>query len=488
MATNPSTAAVTDTGYRLTRLNLACQPASSGTKSTIMIPSTTDTALTTSTCSATSTTISTRAYDIIAHTNPTVKFDRLVAADRYDKQSNPNGIINLGTAENKLCADILSKKLAEFQHKPEEETLNYYPQLKGAPSFRSAVAKFIELHFKANHRIDPENLVVLCGTTPVLETLSFAVAEHGDYFMIPTPYYHRIYNDINDRAGINSLNVPLYGMEGDINKAYDLTRAAFEKTYEDAVTKGLKVKGIVLLSPHNPTGDIYTKDQLVDILNFANKYKLHVIMDEIYALSVFDTYKDNFTSVLQLDVPDPDRVHVVWGFSKDFGLSGYRVGCVYSRNQQLIKYFETTAIFAMPAAPILQRLEYLISDTDWVEKDYLPVYQRRLRESFDVVKQRLEKHGIRVYPSQASFFIWADVTKYMRERSFKAEEELLSRILQAKVYVMTGQHNYSCEPGWLRIIFSVNREQLNIGLDRIESVLFKIEKEQADKPEHISRL
>ncbi|XP_055954331.1 1-aminocyclopropane-1-carboxylate synthase-like protein 1 isoform X2 [Patella vulgata] len=287
---------------------------------------------------------------------------------------------------------------------------------------------------------------------------------------------------------LNNDHYYLLLQQGDIKKAYDLTVAAFETTYKDAVTKGLKVKGIILLSPHNPTGDIYTKNQLIDILNFANKYKLHVIMDEIYALSVFDTYKDKFTSVLQLDVPDPDRVHVIWGFSKDFGLSGYRVGCVYSRNQQVIKYFETVAIFSMPAAPILQRLEYLISDTDWIEKEYLPVYQRRLRESFDIVKQRLEKHGIRVYPSQASFFIWADVTKYLKERSYKAEEELLNRILQAKVYVMTGQHNFSCEPGWLRVIFSVNREQLNIGLDRIESVLISIEEEQAYKPKHISRL
>ncbi|XP_055954329.1 1-aminocyclopropane-1-carboxylate synthase-like protein 1 isoform X1 [Patella vulgata] len=486
MAANPSPATVTGVGHRLTRLNLACQPSSSDIKPTTMMTSTIDTASTTSTCSAS--VISIRANNIIAQTNPSVKYFRILDADPYDKQSNPNGIINLGTAENKLCADILSKKLAEFQHKPEEESLNYYPALKGASTFRSAVAKFVERHFKSNHRIDPENLVVLCGTTPVIETLSFAVAEHGDYFMIPTPYYHRIYNDINDRAGINSLDVPLYGMQGDIKKAYDLTVAAFETTYKDAVTKGLKVKGIILLSPHNPTGDIYTKNQLIDILNFANKYKLHVIMDEIYALSVFDTYKDKFTSVLQLDVPDPDRVHVIWGFSKDFGLSGYRVGCVYSRNQQVIKYFETVAIFSMPAAPILQRLEYLISDTDWIEKEYLPVYQRRLRESFDIVKQRLEKHGIRVYPSQASFFIWADVTKYLKERSYKAEEELLNRILQAKVYVMTGQHNFSCEPGWLRVIFSVNREQLNIGLDRIESVLISIEEEQAYKPKHISRL
>jgi aspartate/methionine/tyrosine aminotransferase len=94
-----------------------------------------------------------------------------------------------------------------------------------------------------------------------------------------------------------------------------------------------KVKGVVLCNPHNPLGRCYTKKALEAISSFCETHDLHLISDEIYALSTYSSHDIphtvQFVSMLSLDLSalkvDPTRVHVIWSVSKDFGCSGLRL-------------------------------------------------------------------------------------------------------------------------------------------------------------------
>ncbi|XP_025097385.1 probable inactive 1-aminocyclopropane-1-carboxylate synthase-like protein 2 [Pomacea canaliculata] len=375
----------------------------------------------------------------------------------------------MGLAENRLCQDITTEKLRSLDLSIEaESSLQYYPNLKGLPSFRRALASFIDRRFRPRKKIDPEQLIVASGTTAILDTLALSLAEAGDYIMVPAPYYYRIRNDLEDRAGVHVLEVPLSSKAG-----FELTVKSFEIVHALARRQGKKVRGMILINPNNPLGDVYSQSFLIECLHFAFKHGLHVIADEIYALSVFDE-STKFFSILSLPIPDPQRVHFIWGASKDLGLSGYRCGVLHTRNRQVLEFATAVGIFQLTPPLMQRRLEHIISDDDWLDKVYFPTYHTRLTSVHRAACAKLAAMGVKVHPSKAGIFLWADFSPFLSEPTFAAEHALFERFLDARVYVMPGNASYCPTPGWFRLIIASEKNQVLEGLHRIEHVLLSL--------------
>ncbi|XP_070553687.1 probable inactive 1-aminocyclopropane-1-carboxylate synthase-like protein 2 [Ptychodera flava] len=227
------------------------------------------------------------------------------------------------------------------------------------------------------------------------------------------------------------------------------------------------------MNPHNPLGDIYSKQLMKECLQFAKRHKLHVIMDEIYMLSMFDE-ETKFTSVLSLDdLPDPDMTHFIWGFSKDFSMSGLRCGAIYSWNKQVVAALGGVAYwFAVPTA-MQFTLDRMLSDEEWVGQTYLPTNRKRLRDSYDVMSKGLTKLGIPHLVRSAGLYIWADFREFVSPLTFEAELEMFHELIDAGVYIPAGQCFYCQEPGWFRIIFALPNHIQQLVLQRIDKVIAK---------------
>ncbi|GFO28459.1 1-aminocyclopropane-1-carboxylate synthase-like protein [Plakobranchus ocellatus] len=132
--------------------------------------------------------------------------------------------------------------------------------------------------------------------------------------MLPRPYYFRLHFDFLDRARVRILPVRQPNPTPGRNR-YALDVAELEAAFQQAVKQGKTVRAIHITNPSNPTGDVYTPQELTDLLHFAHRHKLHVIANELYGLSVCDP-DVSFTSILALPHPDPLRVHFMWSFSK----------------------------------------------------------------------------------------------------------------------------------------------------------------------------
>jgi aspartate/methionine/tyrosine aminotransferase len=120
-------------------------------------------------------------------------------------------------------------------------------------------------------------------------------------------------------------------------EAYTPTPAACQLALEQA---GCPIRALLLTNPQNPVGIISPRARLQALLAWAASHGIHVIMDEVYALSVFGAISDSadaFVSALAMrDLPDPQRVHFVWGPSKDLCMNGIRCGVFVSRNTQVL--------------------------------------------------------------------------------------------------------------------------------------------------------
>ena len=226
----------------------------------------------------------------------------------------------------------------------------------------------------------------------------------------------------------------------------------------------------------------YTKEVLIEYMRFCQRHEIHLISDEIYAMSVF-TSKNcpdavPFTSVLEIDmgadIIDRNLVHVVHGASKDFCANGLRIGTLVSYSIQVIKAVAMVDMFST-ASSVAQNFWLKILTTPSFLDRFLTLNAQRLGEAYDRCASALEHHKIPyIKGGNAGFFIWLDLTSFLPSKAelgaiateMDREHALTRRLLDAGVYLATGEAFCSESPGWYRITFTVPSSMLDMGLER----------------------
>uniref|UniRef100_A0A8D0GHH4 Aminotransferase class I/classII large domain-containing protein n=1 Tax=Sphenodon punctatus TaxID=8508 RepID=A0A8D0GHH4_SPHPU len=399
-------------------------------------------------------------------------------ADKYDEDKNPNGIINFGTSENKLCFDLMSKRLTQSDMNLMEPPLLQYPDWKGHMFLREEVARFLTYYCKAPAPLKAENVIVLNGCGSLFSALATVLCDPGEAFLIATPFYGGITQSVFLYGNVKLVYAYLdSNITGTSTRPFQLTVDKLEKALQDARTEGVSVKALILLNPQNTLGDIYSLSELWDHLEFAKRHELHVIVDEIYMLSVFDE-SATFHSVLGMDrLPDPQRTHVMWGISKDFAVSGIRFGTLYTENQDVANAVASLCYFHGVCGPVQYKVAQLLRDRDWINQVYLRANHARLKAAHTYVTDELKTLGVPFLNRNAGFFVWIDFRKYLRTGTFEEEMLLWRRFLDNKVLLSCGKAFECSEPGWFRIIFADKTHRLQLGMQRIRRVLEERERE-----------
>jgi len=217
------------------------------------------------------------------------------------------------------------------------------------------MANFFNRYFAPAKSIKSNEILVTNGSSSLIENLAWNLFNPGDTVLMPTPNYALFRYNFEGRPGVRILRVSMTGVEDQFAKEFagDVVRE-FEKTYTEAKSQGILVKGVLLCNPHNPLGRCYSRQTLLDIARFCHKRGLHLISDEVYAMSCFSktgddtgigkvnkgiTPFDGFTSALAIpdgeEYGNGDNIHVMYSTSKDFGMAGLRLGFLVTRNEKL---------------------------------------------------------------------------------------------------------------------------------------------------------
>lgn len=407
-------------------------------------------------------TLSTRAQRLVAEPSPLVTAHFEAAVDPYHPRSNPNGYVNLGTAQNHLVWDLL-KPIVRAPRPLTASDVCYHP-LHGMAALRTAVAEFLGRIHRAS--VDPEDLVMVAGASAALDILAYALCEPGDGIVVPTPYYNGLEVDFGGRAGARIIPAGLSSGDG-----FALRVDALEAAVRDARRDGVRVRAVALISPNNPTGRVYPMELLTEVAAFAGRHGLALVVDEIYACSVFGKHDFHSALTLPADILPPDQIHTVWGFAKDFGLSGLKVGVLHTRHQGVRAAARELAYLAPVSTDTQVLLRDLLVDPPLAD-GFVAENRQRLSGSYLTASALLRSEGVPRLAADAGLFVWIDLRQWLPEPTFEAEHALWRIIFdQGRVNISPGRVFQCAEPGWFRLCHTVGESTLREGVARIGAAL-----------------
>lgn len=279
----------------------------------------------------------------------------------------------------------------------------------------------------------------------------------------------RFDRDLKWRTGVEIVPIHCSSSNG-----FRITESALEEAYLQAKKQNLRVKGVLVTNPSNPLGTSLSRQELNLLLNFISAKGIHLISDEIYSGTVFNS--PNFVSVMEVllernfqNTQVWNRVHMVYSLSKDLGLPGFRVGAIYSNHEAVVSAATKMSSFGLVSSQTQYLLSAMLSDKKFT-KDYILLNQSRLKQRHAMLIRGLEKAGISCLESNAGLFCWVDMRHLLTSKTFEAEIELWKRIVyQVGLNISPGSSCHCSEPGWFRMCFAnMSEETLDLAMRRIK--------------------
>ena len=332
-----------------------------------------------------------------------------------------------------------------------------YTSTNGIAALREAVCE--KLRKDNGLRYTPAQICISSGAKQALSNAVYALCDEGDEVLIPTPCYVS-YVEIVKLAGGVPVPVPT-------DDDFSLNAESFRK----AVTPRTKL--ILLNSPNNPTGAVYSRASLEELGRIAEENNLCVISDEVYEKLVYDGAEH--VSIASVSDAMYERTVVVNGFSKAYAMTGWRLGytassLAVSRACNAFQGHMTSCSVSFVQYAALKAF----TDCD----DAVEEMRKAFEERRDYMHARLNAMpGIRCQKPQGAFYLMPDVRAYLGrsdgERRIETAEDLCNYLLdEAGVAAVFGEA--FCMPGTIRFAYANSMENIRLGMDRMEAALARL--------------
>ena len=368
---------------------------------------------------------------------------------RMTRISNKYGAVNLsqGFPDFEPPHELL-ERLAEVTR----EDFHQYSITWGAQNFREALARKQSRLMGVD--IDPnENVVVTCGSTEAMMAAMMTVANPGDKVIVFSPFYEN-YGADTILSGAEPIYVPLYPPE--FNFDPNELEAAFRQ----------KPKALILCNPSNPSGKVFTRNELLIIADLAEKYDAFVITDEVYEHIVYAPHKHTYFASL----PNMwERTISCSSLSKTYSITGWRLGYIIAPPHIIDVAKKVHDFLTVGAAAPLQ--EAAVVGLNFGD-DYYKRLQNKYTEKRDLFLKGLDDIGIVHTVPQGAYYILLDISEF----GYKSDLEFCEVLARdVGVGAVPGSSFFREDVNHLiRLHFAKKNDTLNEALNRLEHIRAKI--------------
>lgn len=334
-----------------------------------------------------------------------------------------------------------------------------YPPVAGYQDLREAIAKKLQVENKITEA-KPENIVLSTGAKHSIANIFMCLLNEGDEVVIFSPYWVS-YAEIIKLAG----GVPVL-IEGTLENNFKATAAQLEEAITD------KTKAVIYSSPCNPTGSVFSKEELEAIAEVVKKHDdVYVIADEIYELINFT---GQHASMAALDGMY-DRTITVNGFSKGYAMTGWRVGYICAPLFIAKACEKIQGQFTSGGTGIAQRAALAaITGDQTPSKEMEKAYHDRRALVLDLLR---DIPGIKTHVPEGAFYFFPDVTAFFGksvgdQKIENADDFCLYILNDAHVSLVTGAAFGA--PNCVRLSYAASEAELKEALKRIKDAVAKL--------------
>jgi aspartate aminotransferase len=354
-------------------------------------------------------------------------------------------VINLGIGEpkNKTPITAILSSVAKLRQGEVK-----YARVDGLPSFKKAIIRYTEENY--GRLVAPENIIVTTGAKQSLFNILYTILNPQDEVILLAPYWVSYPEMVKMCYAHPVIVVPEDG--------------TFYHRMEDIVqVVGSYTKAIIVNSPNNPSGVMYSQDFISELVEFCETKGIYLVMDDIYHKLIFD--KNIWTPGYKYTTKDSDntRVLVVNGVSKLYGMTGFRIGWVVAQRKLVEIMTNVQSQITSNPSTVLQTAAEgaLIGQQGLVENLRMTIENNR-----NVIMSELKAfNDIKVIPPDGTFYCLPDFRAYSNDST-----ELAKFILDRALVVTVPGKDFGME-GYLRLSYAGAVKDLTEGIERMRWAL-----------------
>lgn len=328
-----------------------------------------------------------------------------------------------------------------------DENLVRYPPWAGERYLRERIVRFEEERNGVGYDVD--EVILTDGATEAIYIALKGILNSGDEVIVPTPAFGR-YQSIIEMSG--GAFVPLPTKEPDFQIERNMLKACLSE----------RTKAIVLTSPNNPTGVVYSQETLETIRDVlwermaesGGSGMVFVICDDVYAQLSYGESK-SFSQFQDMR----KQIIVVQSFSKPYAMTGWRVGYLLADAEVASQLIKLHANVVVSAVSFIQKA--CVAALDYDTAEIIETYRRRR----DFVYRRLCEMGLEVSEPQGAFYAFPSIKKF----GLDSEAFCLKMVREAKLAVVPGK--YFGADDHIRISYSCGDQIVEEGMERLETFL-----------------
>lgn len=354
-------------------------------------------------------------------------------------------VISLGIGEPKNKTPITA--LLSAAAKLSEGNVKYTPS-DGTPSLKKAIIRYTEENY--NRLVAPQNVIVSAGAKQSITNIILSIVNPQDEVVLLAPYWVSYPEIVKLAYGIPVVVVPEDG--------------TFKPRMEDIERAvGSYTKAIIVNSPNNPSGAVYSEDFIADIVDFCERKKIYLITDDIYHKLVFDGNQARPAYEFTRKDIESTMVIAVNGVSKSYGMTGFRIGWTIA-NRKLVEVMNniqsqmtsgTSVLLQAGAEGALTGMQSVVESLRLTFENNRNVIMQELRSFND----------IKVIKPEGAFYCLPDFRAYSND-----SVELSKFILKKALVVTIPGKDFGME-GHLRLSFAGSIKDIMTAIERIKWAL-----------------
>lgn len=336
-----------------------------------------------------------------------------------------------------------------------KEGFVYYTPTQGIPELRKAIAEKLERDNRISYDLEKE-IIVTPGAKQALYEAVVAITNPGDEVLIPDPFWVS-YEPMVQLAEGKPIFIPTYEKDG-----FQIVPEAVE----EKITK--KTKAIILNSPNNPTGAVFSAGDVRAIADLCIKHNLIAISDEVYEKIIYEAKHISMASLPEMK----ERTITVNGFSKAYSMTGWRLGYA-AAPQKIIEVMNRIQEHSVSCATSFVQKAGVSALRD--PQECVAAMVKEFKRRRDFIAKRLNAIAdVTCVKPMGAFYAFANFSAYEKD-SFKLADFLLEK---AGVAVIPGAAFGKAGEGFLRLSYATSMENINKSMERIEGALKRLKNDR----------